>query len=301
MPKNKVSEWSSTAASNTDIAGIDISENCAPSGINNAIREIMAQVKDMQSGTDADNFAVGGTLSVTGTSAFTGAITASGGVTGNVTGNLTGNVTGNASTATSATSATTATKATNIAGGGAGQVPYNSGADTTAFLAAGTSGQFLKSNGTSAPSWGDVRALTSDTAKTSTSGSSVEFTSIPSWVKRITVMFDGVSLNGTDRFLIQLGDSGGYETTGYVSTSGNNTSTSGFLAGQNNASDLQYMLMTIANMSGNSWVSSSDTTNGVGTLTGAGFKTLSDVLDRIRVVPTGSNAFDAGSINIMYE
>ncbi len=67
MPKNKVSEWSSTPANNTDIGGINIAEGCAPSGINNAIRELMAQVKDMQAGTDADNFTVGGNLSVTGT------------------------------------------------------------------------------------------------------------------------------------------------------------------------------------------------------------------------------------------
>jgi hypothetical protein len=67
MPKNKVSEWSATAANNTDIGGINIAEGCAPSGINNAIRELMAQVKDMQAGTDADNFAVGGNLTVTGT------------------------------------------------------------------------------------------------------------------------------------------------------------------------------------------------------------------------------------------
>jgi hypothetical protein len=76
MPKNKVSEWSSTASNNTDIAGINIAEGCAPSGINNAIRELMAQVKDMQAGTDADNFTVGGNLSVTGTATLTGAATA---------------------------------------------------------------------------------------------------------------------------------------------------------------------------------------------------------------------------------
>jgi len=67
MPKNKVSEWSATAANNTDIGGINIAEGCAPSGINNAIRELMAQVKDMQSGTDADNFTVGGNLTVSST------------------------------------------------------------------------------------------------------------------------------------------------------------------------------------------------------------------------------------------
>ena len=72
MAKNKVSEWSSVASNNTDIAGINIAEGCAPSGINNAIRELMAQVKDMQSGTDADNFTVGGNLTVTGTATLSG-------------------------------------------------------------------------------------------------------------------------------------------------------------------------------------------------------------------------------------
>ncbi len=76
MAKNKVSEWSSTPANNTDIGGINIAEGCAPSGINNAIRELMSQVKDMQSGTDADNFTIGGNLSVTGTTALTGSATA---------------------------------------------------------------------------------------------------------------------------------------------------------------------------------------------------------------------------------
>jgi hypothetical protein len=67
MSKNKISEWSATASNNTDIGGIDIAEGCAPSGINNAIRELMAQVKDQQTGTDADNFTVGGNLIVAGT------------------------------------------------------------------------------------------------------------------------------------------------------------------------------------------------------------------------------------------
>ena len=76
MAKNKISEWSATAANNTDIGGIDIAEGCAPSGINNAIRELMAQVKDQQTGTDADNFTVGGNLIVTGTTTLTGIPTA---------------------------------------------------------------------------------------------------------------------------------------------------------------------------------------------------------------------------------
>ena len=309
MAKNKISEWSSTAANNTDIAGIDIAEGCAPSGINNAIRELMAQVKDQQTGTDADNFTVGGNLNVTGTTTATGAITANGGVTGNLTGNVTGNVTGSAG---SATTATTATKATNIAGGGAGQVPYNSGADTTAFVAAGTSGQFLKSNGTSAPSWGDVYPLTSATAQASTSGTSIDFTGIPSWVKRITVMLSGVSTNGTSGKLIQLGDSGGIETTGYLGGSqlvqqaagfSGLYSTSGFPINSIIATDILSGSMVFTLLENNIWTASGVFYNSsIQTGYCAGSKTLSSTLDRVRITTiNGTDAFDAGSINIMYE
>ena len=67
MAKNKVSEFSSTPANNTDIGGIDIAEGCAPSGINNAIRELMAQIKDMQTGSDSDALVAGGTLTLLST------------------------------------------------------------------------------------------------------------------------------------------------------------------------------------------------------------------------------------------
>ena len=76
MPKDKVSEWSSTPSNNTDIGGINIAEGCAPSGINNAIRELMAQVKDMQTGADNDGLVVGGTFTSSGGAVFTSTITA---------------------------------------------------------------------------------------------------------------------------------------------------------------------------------------------------------------------------------
>lgn len=76
MAKNKVSEWSSNPANNTDIGSIDIAEGCAPSGINNAIREVMAQVKDMITGADGDSQVVGGNLTVNGTTTLTGDATA---------------------------------------------------------------------------------------------------------------------------------------------------------------------------------------------------------------------------------
>ena len=80
MAKNKISEYSSTASNNTDIAGINISEGCAPSGINNAIRELMAQLKDQQAGTDGDGFTVGGAFTSSGGAVFSSGTTFSGSV-----------------------------------------------------------------------------------------------------------------------------------------------------------------------------------------------------------------------------
>jgi len=74
MAKNKISEYSSTASNNTDIGGINIAEGCAPSGINNAIRELMAQIKDQQTGSDADNFVVGGAFTCTGAAVFSSTV-----------------------------------------------------------------------------------------------------------------------------------------------------------------------------------------------------------------------------------
>ena len=74
MAKNKISGYSATASNNTDIGGINISEGCAPSGINNAIRELMAQLKDQQTGTDADSFVVGGAFTCTGAAVFSSTV-----------------------------------------------------------------------------------------------------------------------------------------------------------------------------------------------------------------------------------
>jgi hypothetical protein len=73
MPKTKISEYSATAASNTDINSIDIGEGCAPSGINDAIRTLMKQIKDLQAGTSGDTIpvAAGGTGAATASAART--------------------------------------------------------------------------------------------------------------------------------------------------------------------------------------------------------------------------------------
>jgi hypothetical protein len=155
-------------------------------------------------------------------------------------------------------------------------------------------------------------AFVAGTAVASTSGTSIDFTSIPSWVKRITVMFDGVSTNGSSNLLIQIGDSGGIETSGYISGAINqialSTSTAGFIATHNNsAGAVQGGVITLSllNSSTYSWASAGnvyDSSVGAQVSCGAGTKSLSATLDRVRITTVnGTDAFDAGSINILYE
>lgn len=158
---------------------------------------------------------------------------------------------------------------------------------------------------------GTLYPLVSGTAVASTSGTSIDFTSIPSWVKRVTVLFAAVSTNGTSSLLVQLGDSGGVENTGYVSTGvattggagGNVTSTAGYIIRGLDAAFSMNGQMVIALLGSNQWCSShvitSDTT---AIQMGGGRKTLSDTLDRVRITTVnGTDTFDAGSINILFE
>ncbi len=153
--------------------------------------------------------------------------------------------------------------------------------------------------------------LVSGTSQASTSGTSISFTSIPSWVKRITVMFNGMSLSGSANPLIQIG-SGSTDITGYVSTSvavidaassAASSSTAGFIMRSATASNTNSGHMVLTNISGNIWISShyiktATTTTSIG----GGDKTLSGVLDRVVITTTnGTDTFDAGSINILYE
>ena len=148
------------------------------------------------------------------------------------------------------------------------------------------------------------------TAVNSISGTAIDFTGIPSWVKRITVMFNGVSTNGTSARIIQLG-AGTVETTGYISAASGGqsgvtslTSSIGLIMESSiSASDTLSVVANIVKISGNSWVFNSDGQVGIGAFRlGGGSKTLSGVLDRIRITTSnGTDTFDAGSINIMYE
>jgi len=78
MAKNKISEYSSTAANNTDVANINIAEGCSPSNINNAIRAVMSHLKNFQDGSSGDSLTNAGTLNVTGNLHLDGAAGTSG-------------------------------------------------------------------------------------------------------------------------------------------------------------------------------------------------------------------------------
>jgi len=170
MAKTKISEFDSTPANNTDIDSINIAEGCAPSGINNAIRELMSQLKDQQTGASGDNFTVGGNLVVTGTSVHTGATTftgavvmstalpvASGGTGASTAGNARTNLSAAGSGANSdITSITGLTTALTVAQGGTGAATHTSkgvlignGTSAVTTVSPGTSGNVLKSDGTS--------------------------------------------------------------------------------------------------------------------------------------------------------
>jgi len=173
-------------------------------------------------------------------------------------------------------------------------------------------GQFFGTD--SAGSRAQLQRIVRATAVASTSGTSIDFTGIPAWVEKITVMFSSVSLNSTGAFLIQLGDSGGVETSGYDATliigsngSANtvNTSVAGFpfYSGANTFTLSGSMIIT--NITGNTWVEqgvfNNSTTTPFVTST-AGTKTLSATLDRVRITTTtGTDTFDAGTVNIIYE
>jgi hypothetical protein len=153
--------------------------------------------------------------------------------------------------------------------------------------------------------------ITSGTAAAASSGTAVLFTSIPSWVKRVTVLFSEVSLSGTDNILVQLGDAGGLETTGYISSSVNTTggagntvsSTTGFIVASTLAAYINSGALVLTSMGSNLWIASGagKLSTGVGWFSG-GSKTLSDTLTQLNITVTGANTFDgAGTVNILYE
>ena len=159
----------------------------------------------------------------------------------------------------------------------------------------GSADQALVTNGSGTLSFADRGRMTLATAQNSTSGTSIDFTSIPSWVKRITVMVQGVSTSGTSQLLIRLGTGAGptYATTGYIGYTFNTSSsavagtsvTSGVPISNSPVAAGNYSGMaTIATLGSNAWVATSylggDNTQGTG---GGGSISLAAALTAVRI------------------
>jgi hypothetical protein len=156
--------------------------------------------------------------------------------------------------------------------------------------------------------------LTLGTSQAATSGASIDFTGIPSWAKRVTLLFSGVSTSGTNNKRIRLGVGGSFVTSGYVTTRNyittailTGTSTAGFdIETSGQAAELVSGQMVFTNITGNSWVGigqfSATNGNQPGAFFSGGNIALSGALDSIRLTTVnGTDTFDAGSVNIMYE
>jgi hypothetical protein len=158
---------------------------------------------------------------------------------------------------------------------------------------------------------GTLAPIVSGTAQATTSGTAITFTSIPSWVKRITVLFDGVSTSGSSFPALRVG-SGSIDTTSYLSTStvsygvnlASTQGTSSYVIYSDVAGNALSGSIQLNNISGNIWIASGVisiySVNGVIML--GGTHTTSGALDRVQLTTiNGTDTFDAGSINILYE
>jgi hypothetical protein len=140
---------------------------------------------------------------------------------------------------------------------------------------------------------------------------SVDFTSMPSWINIINVTFRNISTTSGSDILVQLGTSGGVTTSGYVSTSidfdgsGSATvsSTSGLILKVNGAGNVINGIMTIVYTGSNAWVNNHSVSTATNIMsTGGGTIALGGTLDRVRITTvSGSDAFDAGSLNVSYQ
>jgi hypothetical protein len=181
---------------------------------------------------------------------------------------------------------------------------------TLAVTGAQTIGGNLTVTGTLSATGGVTGSITRATAVASTSGTSIDFTGIPSGVKRITVMLYDVSTTGSSPPQIQIG-SGSFTTSGYTAIGQNGTtiqnSTTGFITtGSWAGTSIKSGSIVLTNITGNAWVASGvsvDIPPGAGNASYcAGRVTLGGTLDRVRITTVnGTDTFDLGSINILYE
>lgn len=202
-------------------------------------------------------------------------------------------------------------------------VTLNASTSSGFIQTADTSGDLaLQSNGTTqltVSSTGAYGQLKASTVVTPTSGTSVDFTGLPTWVRRVTVMLAGVTTSSTSPIIIQIGagsfastlysgTAGGVANTGNIMTVASYTNGFGMGAAVGNA-DQKYngtLSICLVNSATGLWAASGSTSLAPGSFIGVqtcgGSRTLSGTLDRIRITTSGGAAtFTAGSINILYE
>ena len=293
-------DWSTTAASNKPAGSTTIGSN-----LDDNLREIEKVVRqdlaskgaDIASATTTDIGAVAGLMhDITGTTTITGLGTVSAGIwkvlkfEGALT--LTHN-------------------ATSLILPGAANITTADG-DVGIFISEGSGNwrclHYMKASG-------GVLGPILGTQQATTSGTSIDFTSVPPWVKKISIQFVGVSTNGTSNPLIQIGDAGGIEDSGYLGAgliiaNGSTPTVTNYTAGFGMPSGASAnvihgtVVLTMESASAFTWVASGSLSisNSTASILTSGSKSLSAALDRVRITTAnGTDAFDAGAINVLYE
>lgn len=168
----------------------------------------------------------------------------------------------------------------------------------------------LQQNGVTIRTLGESQLVMGTAQSTATGAVAYDFTGIPSWVKRITVMFSGVSTNGSSVPIIQLGDAGGVETTGYLGgvavngAAANYTTGIGLGTSGEAATTIRHGSVILSAMGSNLWVAQGviGRSDGAQAASTGSSKTLSDTLTQVRITTVnGTDTFDAGTVNIMWE
>lgn len=352
MAKNSVTDWDETAANNSDIAGVNIAEDCAPANINNAIRTVMAQLKtffkasvfrlwdntdttkllafDLSDITTATTRTVtipdkNGTMAMTddvnpATTAKTAAYTV-------VAGDKNKTILCDASSA----AFTVTLPAAATAGGGFEVSVKKTDSSVNAVTIDGNASETIDGATTLVVSqqydsytlvcdgsnWhvqsdSDRRRPTLETVQATTSGTNIDFT-IPAWATKIIVSLAGVSTNGTSAVMLQIGDAGGIEDTGYgacctrfgPSTVSTGNTSNGFQVGNDiSASDTLHGQLTLSLLdpATNRWsaMGAFSRSNTTGQFLTSGSKALSASLISVRLTTASGDTFDAGSANVQY-
>ncbi len=147
-----------------------------------------------------------------------------------------------------------------------------------------------------------------DTEQATTTGTSFDFTSPFATVTKVEVLFRGTGLDGSENILVQVGPSGGVVTSGYVSGSAAvnagaqtyDTSTAGMILAIGSQVATGIMTLVLSDAVNNDWVASHSADSTTAGIVGAGDISLSGVLNKLTILDTGGDSFDAGSVNVRW-